>query len=211
MSRAPISPSKIVCVGRNYGAHAKELGNAPPKEPLLFLKPPTTLIGPDEAIVRPRVSERVDYEGELGVVIGRECHRLRDADDVRPYIQGYICVNDVTARDLQNKDGQWTRAKGFDTFCAVGPKIVRDLDPWKGVDVITWLNGKEKQHGNTRDFIFSLDAIIRYISRVMTLLPGDLISTGTPEGVGPMQAGDVVEVEVEGIGTLRNSVIEEKA
>ena len=209
MSRAPIAPTKIICIGRNYRAHAQELGHDVPKEPLLFFKPPSALIGPDEDIVRPRLSQRVDYEGELGVVIGRECRNLRAGDDVRGYIQGYTCVNDVTARDLQKSDNQWTRAKGFDTFCPVGPLIVRDLDPWKGVNVTTRLNGQVKQRGNTRDFIFSLDVIIRYISRVMTLLPGDLISTGTPEGVGPMQAGDVVEVEVEGIGTLKNHVIDD--
>ncbi len=209
--KAPISPSKIVCVGRNYREHAKELGNEPPKEPLIFLKPPTTILAPGEAIVRPRLTQRMDYEGELGVVIGRECRHLGDKDDVRRYIQGYTCANDVTARDLQKTDGQWTRAKGFDTFCPVGPLVVADLDPWKGVSVTTRLNGQVKQQGNTRDFIFSLDVIIRYISRVMTLLPGDLICTGTPAGVGPMQAGDVVEVEVEGVGTLRNPVIEEPA
>ncbi len=209
--KAPISPSKIVCVGRHYREHAKELGNEPPKEPLIFLKPPTTILAPGEAIVRPRLTQRMDYEGELGVVIGRECRHLGDKDDVRRYIQGYTCANDVTARDLQKTDGQWTRAKGFDTFCPVGPLVVADLDPWKGVSVTTRLNGQVKQQGNTRDFIFSLDVIIRYISRVMTLLPGDLICTGTPAGVGPMQAGDVVEVEVEGVGTLRNPVIEEPA
>jgi 2-keto-4-pentenoate hydratase/2-oxohepta-3-ene-1,7-dioic acid hydratase in catechol pathway len=206
---APVEPSKIVCVGRNYGAHAKELGNEPPKEPLLFLKPPSSLIAPDAKIVRPRASQRVDYEGELGVVIGYPCRNLHDDEDVKRYIHGYTAVNDVTARDLQNTDGQWTRAKGFDTFCPVGPFIVSDLDPWAGVAVTTRLNGEVKQRGNTQDFIFSLDAIIRYISRVMTLLPGDLISTGTPDGVGPMQAGDAVEVEVAGVGTLRNTVIDE--
>jgi 2-keto-4-pentenoate hydratase/2-oxohepta-3-ene-1,7-dioic acid hydratase in catechol pathway len=209
--KAPISPSKIVCVGRNYREHAKELGNEPPSEPLIFLKPPTTILAPGEPIVRPRLTQRMDFEGELGVVIGRECRRLTDKDDVRRYIQGYTCANDVTARDLQKTDGQWTRAKGFDTFCPVGPLVVADLDPWKGMKVTTRLNGQVKQQGNTRDFIFSLDVIIRYISLVMTLLPGDLICTGTPAGVGPMQAGDVVEVEIEGVGTLRNPVIEELA
>ena len=209
--QAPIAPSKIICVGRNYREHAKELGHDVPKEPLIFLKPPTTILAPGEAIVRPRLTQRMDYEGELGVVIGRECRRLGENEDVRRYIQGYTCANDVTARDLQKSDSQWTRAKGFDTFCPVGPAVVADLDPWKGVNVTTRLNGAVKQQGNTRDFIFSLDVIIRYISRVMTLLPGDLICTGTPAGVGPMQAGDVVEVEIEGVGTLRNPVIEEPA
>ncbi|HXZ28097.1 MAG TPA: fumarylacetoacetate hydrolase family protein, partial [Terriglobales bacterium] len=158
------------------------------------------------AIRRPRVSERVDHEGELGVVLGKLCRNLRDHDDVRAYIRGYTCVNDVTARDLQNKDGQWTRAKGFDTFCPVGPVISDEVDPWAGLGVETRVNGEVRQRGNTREFIFSLDAIIRYVSRVMTLFPGDLIATGTPAGVGPLQAGDMVEVTVEGVGTLRNPV-----
>jgi 2-keto-4-pentenoate hydratase/2-oxohepta-3-ene-1,7-dioic acid hydratase in catechol pathway len=148
----------------------------------------------------------VDHEGELGVVIGKECRRLSEKQDVRPYIRGYTCVNDVTARDLQDRDGQWTRAKGFDTFCPIGPVVTDELDPWSGVEVGTRVNGALRQRGNTRDFIFSLDAIIRYVSSVMTLVPGDLISTGTPAGVGPLQAGDVVEVSVSGVGTLRNRV-----
>ncbi|MGH9492412.1 MAG: fumarylacetoacetate hydrolase family protein [Terriglobales bacterium] len=203
---APVTPSKIVCVGRNYREHAKELGNEPPAELLIFLKPPSSVIGPGAEIRRPRVSQRVDYEGELGVVIGKECRQLGDADDVRPYIRGYTCVNDVTARDLQERDGQWTRAKGFDTFCPIGPVISDELDPWAGVEVETRVNGQVRQRGNTRDFLFSLDAIIRYVSGVMTLVPGDVISTGTPAGVGPLQAGDVVEVSVQGVGTLRNVV-----
>jgi len=148
----------------------------------------------------------VDHEGELGVVIGKLCRNLREDADVRPYIRGYTCVNDVTARDLQKKDGQWTRAKGFDTFCPVGPVISDEVDPWAGLGVETRVNGEVRQRGNTREFIFSLDAIIRYVSRVMTLFPGDLIATGTPAGVGPLKAGDVVEVTVEGVGTLRNPV-----
>jgi 2-keto-4-pentenoate hydratase/2-oxohepta-3-ene-1,7-dioic acid hydratase in catechol pathway len=206
---APVVPSKIVCVGRNYREHAKELGNEPPTELLIFLKPPSAVIAPGEPIRRPRVSERVDHEGELGVVIGKVCRNLRDDADVRGYIRGYTCVNDVTARDLQKKDGQWTRAKGFDTFCPVGPVITDEVDPWAGLGVETRVNGEVRQRGNTRDFIFSLDAIIRYVSRVMTLLPGDLIATGTPAGVGPLKAGDVVEVSVEGIGTLKNPVTDE--
>jgi 2-keto-4-pentenoate hydratase/2-oxohepta-3-ene-1,7-dioic acid hydratase in catechol pathway len=206
---APVRPSKILCVGRNYREHAQELGNEVPAEPLIFAKPPSAVIAPGEAIVRPRVSERVDYEGELGVVIGKRCRALADDEDVREYIAGYTVVNDVTARDLQKKDGQWTRAKGFDTFCPVGPVVTGELDPWAGVGVETRLGGELKQQGNTRDFIFPLDAIIRYISRFLTLLPGDLIATGTPAGVGPMKAGDVVEVAVEGIGTLSNPVIDE--
>jgi len=202
----PVQPSKIVCVGRNYREHAAELGNEVPQEPLLFFKPPSSLLPPGGTILRPQVSERTDYEGELGVVVSRRCHKLRTTDDVRPYILGYTCVNDFTARDLQNKDGQWTRAKGFDTFCPVGPVVADGLDPWAGVQVETRVNGEVRQSGNTRDFIFSLDTIIRYISQVMTLEPGDLIATGTPKGVGPVVAGDVVEVSVEGIGVLRNPV-----
>jgi len=203
---APVVPSKIVCVGRNYREHAQELGNEVPAEPLIFLKPPSSVIGPGAEILRPQVSQRVDHEGELGVVIGKECRGLGEKDDVRSYIRGYTCVNDVTARDLQDRDGQWTRAKGFDTFCPIGPVVSDELDPWSGVEVETRVNGAVRQRGNTRDFIFSLDAIIRYVSRVMTLVPGDLISTGTPAGVGPLQAGDVVEVSVSGVGTLRNRV-----
>jgi len=153
----------------------------------------------------------VDFEGELGVVVAKSCYKVGAEDDVRPYILGYTCVNDVTGRDLQSKDGQWTRAKGFDTFCPVGPLVSDEIDPWAGVGVETRLNSEVRQHGNTRDFIFSLDVIIRYISQVMTLLPGDLIATGTPKGVGPMVAGDVVEVGVEGVGTLKNPVVDEDA
>jgi 2-keto-4-pentenoate hydratase/2-oxohepta-3-ene-1,7-dioic acid hydratase in catechol pathway len=204
----PVIPSKIVCIGRNYAAHARELGNEPPSAPLLFLKPPSALIAAGEAIVRPPESARVDHEAELGVIIGRACRRLREDDDVRRYIRGYTCVNDVTARDLQKPDGQWTRAKGFDTFCPAGPVATDELDPWAGATVEGRVNGNLRQQGNTRDFIFPLDAIIRYISGVMTLFPGDLIATGTPEGVGPLQAGDVVEVWVHGVGKLANPVVD---
>ena len=206
---APVEPSKIICVGRNYREHASELGNKVPVEPLTFLKPPSSVINPGEKIVRPAISTRVDYEGELGVIMGKPCRALPPDVDARPYILGYTCVNDVTARDLQSKDGQWTRAKGFDTFCPIGPILSDELDPWAGVEVETWVNGKIRQRGNTRDLIFSLDVVIRYISAVMTLLPGDLISTGTPEGVGPLQAGDVVEVRIQGIGGLRNEVVDQ--
>jgi 2-keto-4-pentenoate hydratase/2-oxohepta-3-ene-1,7-dioic acid hydratase in catechol pathway len=206
---APVAPSKIVCVGRNYREHAQELGNEVPAQLLIFLKPPSSVIGPEAVIRRPRVSQRVDHEGELGVVIGRECRGLREHDDVRPYIRGYTCVNDVTARDLQNIDGQWTRAKGFDTFCPVGPVVSDELDPWAGVELQTRVNGQVRQQGNTRDFLFPLDHILRYISRVMTLFPGDLIATGTPAGVGPVAAGDRVEVTVAGVGTLANPVVDE--
>ena len=206
---APVHSSKIVCVGRNYREHAAELGNEVPVEPLLFFKPPSALLGPGGSIRRPQISQRVDHEGELGVVIGKRCYKLSPDEDVRPFVLGYTAVNDVSARDLQNKDGQWTRAKGFDTFCPVGPVVSDDVDPWSGVQVETRLNGTVRQQGNTRDFIFPLDVLIRYISQAMTLEPGDLIPTGTPKGVGPMVAGDVVEVTVDGVGTLRNPVIED--
>jgi 2-keto-4-pentenoate hydratase/2-oxohepta-3-ene-1,7-dioic acid hydratase in catechol pathway len=206
---APVRPSKIVCVGRNYRDHAAELGHEVPPEPLIFLKPPSSVLAPGAAIVRPKISQRVDHEGELGVVIAKTCHRLKADEDVHPYILGYTCVNDVTARDLQNKDGQWTRGKGFDTFCPVGPVVASDLDPWAGVAVETRVNGEVRQSGTTVDFIFALDVVLRHIAQVMTLLPGDLIATGTPKGVGPIAAGDVVEISVMGVGTLRNPVVDE--
>ena len=206
---APVAPSKIVCVGRNYRDHAAELGNEVPKEPLIFMKPPTSILDPGGTILRPKVSSRTDYEGEVGVVIRKRCHKLNADDDVRPYILGYTAVNDFTARDLQKTDGQWTRAKGFDTFCPVGPIVTDEIDPWSGVDIETRVNGAVKQQGNTRDFIFSLDVVIRYISAFMTLLPGDLIATGTPSGVGPVVAGDLVEVKIAGVGVLRNLVADE--
>ena len=203
----PVCPSKIVCVGRNYREHAAELGNEVPTEPLIFFKPPSSLLAPGAQVRRPRIAERVDHEGELGVVIAKKCYQLADDEDVRPYVLGYTCVNDVTARDLQKKDGQWTRAKGFDTFCPVGPLVTNEIDPWAGIAVETRVNGVVRQQGNTRDFIFPLDVVIRYISQVMTLLPGDLIPTGTPQGVGPVLAGETMEVMVEGIGTLSNPVV----
>jgi 2-keto-4-pentenoate hydratase/2-oxohepta-3-ene-1,7-dioic acid hydratase in catechol pathway len=206
---APVHAGKIVCVGRNYRDHAAELDNEVPVEPLLFFKPPSSLLSPGVNIRRPKLSQRTDYEGELGVVIAKSCYKLREDEDVRSYILGYTCVNDFTARDLQNKDGQWTRAKGFDTFCPVGPLVSDEIDPWAGVSVQTRVNGEIRQDGNTRDFIFPLDVVIRYISQVMTLNPGDLIATGTPKGVGPVIAGDVVEVSVEGVGALRNPVADE--
>src|SRR6266404_4998197 len=205
----PVRPSKIVCVGRNYREHAAELGNEVPTEPLIFFKPPSSLLAPGGTILRPRISERTDYEGELGVVIAKRCHKLPADEDTRPYILGYTCVNDFTARDLQNKDDQWTRAKGFDTFCPVGPLVTNEIDPWAGVGVETRVNGVIRQQGNTRDFIFGIDVIVRFISQVMTLFPGDLIATGTPKGVGPVVAGDVIEVSVEGVGTLKNVVVDE--
>ncbi len=207
----PVEPSKIVCVGRNYREHAAELGNEVPQEPLLFFKPPSSLLPQGGTILRPKISERTDYEGELGVVIARRCHQLAESDDVRPYILGYTCINDFTARDLQKKDSQWVRGKGFDTFCPVGPVVTDgvNVDPWSGVQVETRVNGEVKQSGNTRDFIFPLDLIIRYISQIMTLEPGDLIATGTPEGVGPVVAGDAIEVSIEGIGVLRTPVADQ--
>jgi 2-keto-4-pentenoate hydratase/2-oxohepta-3-ene-1,7-dioic acid hydratase in catechol pathway len=203
----PCSPSKIVCVGRNYVEHAKELNNPLPAEPLLFFKPPSSLIASGDDILYPPQSQRVDHEGELGVVIGRRCSQVTDPASASGCIFGYTCVNDVTARDLQKKDVQFTRGKGFDTFCAVGPCLVprAELDA-SALSVRTWLDGELKQDGNTRDLIFPLGVIIAYISQVMTLEPGDLIATGTPAGVGPMQPGSTVVVEVEGIGQLRNTV-----
>jgi 2-keto-4-pentenoate hydratase/2-oxohepta-3-ene-1,7-dioic acid hydratase in catechol pathway len=203
----PAIASKIVCVGRNYSEHAKEMGNEVPSEPLIFLKPASSLLSPGEKIVRPRhLSQRVDYEAELAVVIGKKCKGLKPDDEVRPYILGYTCANDVTARDLQKTDPQWTRAKGFDTFCPLGPIVTDEIDPWKGVRVETRLNGEIKQSESTLAFIFSVDVVLRFISQVMTLQPGDLVLTGTPAGIGPMVAGDEVSVSVEGIGSLTNPV-----
>jgi 2-keto-4-pentenoate hydratase/2-oxohepta-3-ene-1,7-dioic acid hydratase in catechol pathway len=205
----PVRPSKIVCIGRNYREHAAELGHDVPKEPLIFLKATSALLSPGAVVRRPKLSSRVDHEGELGVVIGKTCYQPAADADIKQFILGYTCVNDVTARDLQNKDGQWSRAKGFDTFCPVGPLVTDEIDPWAGVGVSTHVNGEVRQQGNTRDFIFSLDVVIRHIAQAMTLFPGDLIPSGTPSGVGPLVAGDVVEVSVEGIGSLRNSVQDE--
>jgi 2-keto-4-pentenoate hydratase/2-oxohepta-3-ene-1,7-dioic acid hydratase in catechol pathway len=203
----PVRPSKILCVGRNYADHAKELGNEVPAQPLLFFKPPSSLIAHGATIVLPTsLSQRVEYEGELTMVIGRTCRNIGSGEDVRPYIFGYTCANDVTARDLQKKDGQWWRAKGFDTFCPVGPIVCDEIDPWAGVQVETRVNGAVKQSASTKIFIFPLDLILRHISQVMTLLPGDVVLTGTPAGVGPLAAGDEVTVTVAGIGTLSNPV-----
>jgi 2-keto-4-pentenoate hydratase/2-oxohepta-3-ene-1,7-dioic acid hydratase in catechol pathway len=205
----PARPTKIVCVGRNYREHAAELGSEVPTEPLLFFKPNSALLAPGGVVKRPKISQRVDFEGELCVVIGKSCHLLRDDQDVRPYILGYTCLNDMSLRDIQRKDNQWARAKGFDTSCPVGPVVADGLDPWAGVGVETRVNGAVRQSGNTRDFIFPLDVVIRYISHAMTLQPGDFVATGTPAGVGPVVAGDVIEISVEGVGTLRNSVVDE--
>jgi len=202
---APVDPTKIVCVGRNYAAHAAEMGGEPPKEPLIFLKPPSSIIGAEDAIVLTKYSQKVEHEGELGVVIGKTCAHLSDEEDPLKYVLGYTCVNDVTARDIQKSDVQFARAKGFDTFCPIGPHIETQLDP-KDVLVETHVNGARRQSGSTTLMIFSVVYLIRWISRMMTLLPGDIIATGTPSGVGPLVGGDKVEVSVAGIGVLRNPV-----
>jgi 2-keto-4-pentenoate hydratase/2-oxohepta-3-ene-1,7-dioic acid hydratase in catechol pathway len=194
-------------VGRNYREHAKELNNVVPDEPLLFMKPPTAIIASGQAIVRPRGSWRVDFEGELGVVIGKTCRRAT-RDNALSFVRGYTIVNDVTVRDLQKKDGQFTRAKGFDTFCPCGPVLADDVDPTK-LRVVTKVDGVVKQDAPVSDMIFDIATIIVVASRVMTLEPGDLIATGTPSGVGPIQPGNVVEITIEGIGTLTNPVVEE--
>lgn len=202
---APVNPGKIVCVGRNYAAHAAELGNEVPKEPLIFLKPPSSIIGPDEPIVLPSYSQRVEHEGELALVIGRRCSHLPDTEDPLSYIFGYTCLNDVTARDIQKNEVQFTRAKGFDTFCPIGPYIETDLNP-ASVLVETRVNGTLRQSGNTSLMIYPVAFLVRWISRMMTLEPGDVIATGTPAGVGPLVAGDTVEVNIAGVGVLRNPV-----
>jgi 2-keto-4-pentenoate hydratase/2-oxohepta-3-ene-1,7-dioic acid hydratase in catechol pathway len=202
---APVVPSKIVCVGRNYREHAAELGNKMPDEPLLFLKAPSALIAAGDRIELPRASQQVEHEGELGVVIGRVASKIAADEDPLSYVFGYTCVNDVTARDLQRKDVQFTRGKSFDTFCPVGPWIETELDP-ANLTVETRLNGEVKQKGNTADMAFSVSFLIRYISEIMTLYPGDLIATGTPAGVSRMKSGDKVEVEVTGIGVLVNEI-----
>jgi 2-keto-4-pentenoate hydratase/2-oxohepta-3-ene-1,7-dioic acid hydratase in catechol pathway len=207
---APVIPrSKVVAIGRNYAAHAAELGNDVPEEPLMFLKPNTSVVGPGDQVFYPPQTERLDYEGELAVVIGRICRDVppEQATDV---IFGYTIANDVTARDLQKKDGQWTRAKGFDSFCPLGPWIETDLDPQAfadGVSIQTHLNGDLVQDGSTKDLIFDIPTLVAYITSVMTLLPGDVILTGTPDGIGPMQPGDEVEVSIDGLGALTNTVV----
>lgn len=201
---APVTPSKIVAVGRNYAEHAKELGNEAPSEPIIFLKPPTAVLNPNGTIVRPPQSQRVDFEGELAIVIGGTARNIR-RDDWRSVVLGFTCANDVTARDLQKKDVQFTRGKSFDTFLPLGPCIETDLDP-AALSLRTRVNGETKQNGNTRDMVFDCATIIEFITSVMTLNPGDVILTGTPAGVGPLNAGDRVEVEIEGIGVLANRV-----
>ena len=199
-----ITPSKIVCVGRNYRDHAKELGNEVPKDPLIFLKPPSSLIGEGDTIVLPPVSRQVEYEGEIGIIIDK---RLRDArpEDAVSAIHGVVAVNDVTARDLQKADGQWTRAKGFDTFCPVG-QVAGSVGDLSNLTVVTRVNGTERQRGRASDMVFDIPFLLSWISRVMTLEPGDLVATGTPAGVGTLAAGDVVEVEVAGVAGVLSSV-----
>ncbi|MDE3200257.1 MAG: fumarylacetoacetate hydrolase family protein [Acidobacteriota bacterium] len=200
----PVTPSKIICVGRNYRDHAKELGNEVPAEPLLFFKPVSSLLAPGGVVRMPALSERVDFEGELALVVGKRIQKLRTGEDWRGFVRGYTIANDVTARDIQKKDGQWTRGKGFDTFCPVGPVVSDGIDPDAGVVVETRVNGELKQHGSTKDFIFSIGDLLRYISAAITLEPGDLVLTGTPAGVGPLKAGDRVDVSIEGLGVLSN-------
>jgi len=201
---APCLPSKIIALGVNYKSHGEEMIFTPPDEPLIFIKPPTSIIGTEDKIIYPASSERVDYEGELGVVI-KSITRQVSKEEARHHILGYTCVNDVTARDLQKKDKQWTRAKSFDTFCPIGPCIETDINPFN-LTLETYLNGKIMQQSSTSQLIFPVYELVSFISHVMTLLPGDIIATGTPGGIGPMQPGDTVEVKIEGIGTLRNYV-----
>jgi 2-keto-4-pentenoate hydratase/2-oxohepta-3-ene-1,7-dioic acid hydratase in catechol pathway len=200
------SPSKIVCVGRNYAEHAKELGNEVPKAPLLFLKAPSAVIANGDSIVIPAQSDQVEHEGELAVVIGRDCKDIADDEDPFAYVLGYTCLNDVTARDVQRADIQFTRGKSFDTFCPIGPHIETQLDV-SDIRVTTKVNGEIRQDGRTSQMVFPVAFLIRYISRQMTLKKGDIIATGTPSGVSKMNAGDVCEVTIEGIGTLRNDVV----
>jgi 2-keto-4-pentenoate hydratase/2-oxohepta-3-ene-1,7-dioic acid hydratase in catechol pathway len=205
----PCLPSKIVCVGRNYADHAKEFNNPAPVEPLIFLKPPSSLIGSGDAIVLPRASERVDFEGELGVVIGKRARNVKRGD-ATAYILGYTCVNDVSARDFQRKDNQWTRGKGFDTFCPVGPCTVpREEVDLSRLHVRTFLNGEKKQDAPITDMLFDVNVIIEFVTAFMTLEPGDLIATGTPSGVGPLQPGSNIRIEIDGIGVLENTAVAE--
>ncbi len=202
----PVTPSKIVCVGRNYREHAAELGNPLPTEPLLFFKPPSSLLRPGGTIVLPPASSRIDHEGELAIVIGHRASKLPADFNLRAIIRGYTLANDVTARDLQKKDGQWTRAKGFDTFCPVGPWVSDEVDPASGLTIEARVNGEVRQLGSTADFIFSIAELLAYITAAITLEPGDLVLTGTPAGVGPLAVGDKVSVAAPGLGVLVNSV-----
>jgi 2-keto-4-pentenoate hydratase/2-oxohepta-3-ene-1,7-dioic acid hydratase in catechol pathway len=208
MPTRKIRPGKIVCVGRNYREHAKELGNEVPKEPLIFLKPPSSVVWDGEPIVLPTVSSRVEHEGEIGVVVGKTLTRVSEGDAVLG-IRAIVAVNDVTARDLQKTDGQWTRAKGFDTFCPLGEESSKlpDLD---SLTVVTRVNGVERQRGKSSEMVFSIPSLLAYISRIMTLEPGDLVATGTPSGVGPLVPGDIVEIEIPGVSRVSNPVQESR-
>ena len=201
-----LKPSKIVAVGLNYVDHARELKEDIPRTPLLFLKPPSSVIASNDKIIYPEMTKELHYEAELAIIIKEKIRNLRSAEQALHYIQGYTCANDVTARDLQRGDGQWTRSKSFDTFCPLGPEVVWDIDP-NQLRIRTYLNGKLKQDSNTSNMIFKPNDLVVFVSQVMTLYPGDVILTGTPPGVGPMQKGDVVEVEIEGIGKLKNFVV----
>jgi 2-keto-4-pentenoate hydratase/2-oxohepta-3-ene-1,7-dioic acid hydratase in catechol pathway len=201
---SPTRPSKIVAVGLNYRDHIAEFGHPVPENPIIFIKPSSSVIAPGERIILPQSSQRVDYEAELAMVIKKRARRVRK-EEAPQYILGYTCFNDVTARDLQKKDGQWTRAKSFDTFSPIGPWIETDFDP-RNAEIKCYLNGTLRQHSNTGNLLFSAWELLSFVSEIMTLLPGDVIATGTPSGVGPMQAGDVVEVFIQGIGILRNEV-----
>jgi 2-keto-4-pentenoate hydratase/2-oxohepta-3-ene-1,7-dioic acid hydratase in catechol pathway len=204
---APVLPTKVVAIGKNYADHAREMGGEPPDEPVIFLKPSTSVIGPGDPVARPvKLSERVDFEGELAVVIGRLCRDV-PPERVSEVIFGYTCANDVTARDLQARDGQWTRAKGFDTFCPLGPWIETGLDP-ADLELITTVNGEVKQHARTSQLLHDVTAVVCYITSVMTLLPGDILLTGTPAGIGPLVHGDRVSVAIQGIGALTNPVVD---
>jgi 2-keto-4-pentenoate hydratase/2-oxohepta-3-ene-1,7-dioic acid hydratase in catechol pathway len=202
---APVTPSKIICVGRNYRDHAKELGNEIPTEPLLFFKPPSSLLAPGAIVRMPAASQRVDFEGELAFVIAHRTGRFKADGDWRGVIRGYTLANDVTARDLQKKEGQWTRGKGWDTFCPVGPFVSSEIDPAAGVVLETRVNGELRQHGSTADFIFSIPQLLEYITQAITLAPGDLVLTGTPAGVGPLSPGDRVDISIPGLGLLSNT------
>lgn len=201
----PILPSKIIAVGLNYKDHAKELGMKIPDEPIIFLKPPTAVIGPEEYIILPPESKEINYEGELAIVIGKTIYRPKDFKEIESAILGYTCFNDVTARDLQRKDGQWTRSKSFNTFAPIGPFIETELDP-SNLKIETKVNGKIKQSSSTKEFIFDVFYLVKFISNIMTLYPGDIIATGTPPGVGELKEGDIVEISIENVGVLKNFV-----
>ncbi len=201
----PVYPSKIIAVGLNYRDHAEEFNQPIPDEPVIFMKPPTSVIGHGDSIIYPDSSERVDFEAEIAAVVKKRAFQIKE-ENAQDYILGYTCLNDVTARDLQKRDGQWTRSKSFNTFCPIGPVIETEIDPNR-VNIFSRLNGEVKQSSNTKNFIFPLFQLFSFVSKIMTLLPGDIITTGTPSGVGPMKPGDIIEIEVEGIGVLQNRVI----